>query len=88
MITYFDGLYWMEWYNGVKSESVQNRVLYATSVDAVTWTVRCAAVMRRVCVHACHRPVFACLRAPCLPEQATLSTATGRHVQHDGPDRT
>lgn len=28
----------MEWYNGVKSESVQNRVLYATSPDAATWS--------------------------------------------------
>eukprot|EP01043_Picozoa_sp_COSAG02_P076155 COSAG02_NODE_16040_length_1118_cov_1.644750_2_plen_85_part_01 len=28
----------MEWYNGAKSESVQNRVLYATSADAVEWS--------------------------------------------------
>lgn len=28
----------MEWYNGVKSEGVRNRVLYATSSDAVAWS--------------------------------------------------
>lgn len=28
----------MEWYNGVAREGVQNRVLYATSPDAVTWS--------------------------------------------------
>eukprot|EP01052_Picozoa_sp_SAG31_P022090 SAG31_NODE_1741_length_7387_cov_6.330132_3_plen_353_part_00 len=28
----------MEWYNGVKAEGVQNRVLYATSPDAVSWS--------------------------------------------------
>ena len=38
MITYWDGHYYMEWYNGVKSESVQNRVLYSTSTDAVHWS--------------------------------------------------
>ena len=38
MISFWDGLYWMEWYNGVKSEGVQNRVLYATSKDAITWS--------------------------------------------------
>ncbi len=38
MISFWGGLYWMEWYNGVKSESVQNRVLYATSPDAVKWS--------------------------------------------------
>ena len=39
MISFWDGHYWMEWYNGVKSESVNNRVLFATSIDAVSWTV-------------------------------------------------
>eukprot|EP00039_Didymoeca_costata_P002669 m.61823 g.61823 ORF g.61823 m.61823 type:complete len:517 (+) comp11453_c0_seq1:136-1686(+) len=38
MITFFDGLYYMQWYNGVKSESVENRVLYATSKNALNWT--------------------------------------------------
>ena len=38
MISFWEGLYWMEWYNGVKSEGVQNRVLYATSNDAITWS--------------------------------------------------
>ena len=28
----------MEWYNGVKAEGVRNRVLYATSADAITWS--------------------------------------------------
>jgi hypothetical protein len=38
MISYHLGLYWMEWYNGVDTEGVENRVLYATSEDAVTWS--------------------------------------------------
>ena len=38
MVTFFAGLYWMEWYNGAHAESVQNRVLFATSSDAVTWS--------------------------------------------------
>lgn len=38
MISFWEGLYWMEWYNGVASEGVNNRVLYATSTDAITWT--------------------------------------------------
>ena len=38
MITYNLGLYWMEWYNGVDTEGVENRVLYATSEDAVAWS--------------------------------------------------
>ena len=38
MVTFFAGLYWMEWYNGAHTESVQNRVLFATSSDAITWS--------------------------------------------------
>ena len=38
MITYNLGLYWMEWYNGVDTEGVENRVLYTTSEDAVAWS--------------------------------------------------
>lgn len=38
MISYNLGLFWLEWYNGVDTEGVENRVLYATSKDAVTWS--------------------------------------------------
>eukprot|EP00041_Stephanoeca_diplocostata_P037479 m.1420530 g.1420530 ORF g.1420530 m.1420530 type:complete len:432 (+) comp25045_c1_seq39:380-1675(+) len=38
MITFYDDHYFMQWYNGVKSESVDNRVLYATSTDAKEWS--------------------------------------------------
>jgi hypothetical protein len=39
MVTFWAGLYWMEWYNGAKTESVRNRVLFSTSADAITWSV-------------------------------------------------
>jgi len=38
MVSFWGGVYWMEWYNGIAKEGVENRVLYATSKDAVTWT--------------------------------------------------
>ena len=38
MLSHYNGYYWMEWYNGVDSEGVKNRVLYASSRDAVTWS--------------------------------------------------
>ena len=38
MLSFHLGVYWMEWYNGVDTEGVRNRVLYSTSKDAVKWT--------------------------------------------------
>jgi hypothetical protein len=38
MISWWDGAYWMEWYNGVAHEGDENRVLYATSSDAIVWS--------------------------------------------------
>ena len=38
MLSHYNGYYWMEWYNGADSEGVKNRVLYASSRDAVTWS--------------------------------------------------
>ena len=38
ILTQHSGLYVMSWYNGVLDESVKNRVLFATSTDAVKWS--------------------------------------------------
>ena len=79
MLSHYNGYYWMEWYNGVDSEGVKNRVLYASSRDAVTWSR--PAVMFNATAPGKITRGFCVLSVSLTPESITIAVGVENEPQ-------
>jgi hypothetical protein len=77
----------MEWYNGMAHEGVKNRVLYATSPDAVTWSAPAIMFNTTGKVGLENEPMIEIEgRRYAVAGSWDVNARTGGGAEHTGPD--
>jgi hypothetical protein len=85
IVSFWRGRYWMEWYNGVCCEGQRNRMLYATSADAVAWS-RPSVMFNTTGTLVAEPPVEIEGRKYSLATSFAAFERTGPGAEHTGAD--